>query len=71
LERLDTFLSRAFSGSGQVVFVTGSAGQGKTALVEEFGWRAQARYKDLIVVQGNAQAYAGIGDPYQGFRSLR
>ncbi len=68
LERLDTFLSRAFGGSGQVVFVTGSAGQGKTALVEEFGWRAQARYKDLIVVQGNTQAYAGIGDPYQPFR---
>ena len=68
LERLDTFLSQAFGGSGQVVFVTGSAGQGKTALVEEFGWRAQARYKDLIVVQGNAQAYAGIGDPYQPFR---
>jgi len=49
LARLGAHLDAALAGQGQVVFVTGSAGRGKTALVEEFARRAQNAHPDLLV----------------------
>jgi hypothetical protein len=86
LAQLDGFLDLALAGQGRVVFVTGEAGSGKTALVQEFTWRAQDVHADpsslrqaqdgagsgqaLVVASGNCNAYTGIGDPYLPFREI-
>jgi predicted ATPase/DNA-binding SARP family transcriptional activator/predicted negative regulator of RcsB-dependent stress response len=68
LRQLKGFLDLALAGQGRVVFVTGEAGSGKTALVQEFARRALETHPDVIVVSGNCNAYTGIGDPYLPFR---
>jgi DNA-binding SARP family transcriptional activator/predicted ATPase len=70
LAQLDGFLELALAGQGRVVFVTGEAGSGKTALVQEFTRRAQEAHADLVVASGNCNAYTGIGDPYLPFREI-
>jgi predicted ATPase/DNA-binding SARP family transcriptional activator len=70
LAQLDGFLHKALAGQGQVVFVTGDAGQGKTALIREFARRAQAAHPDLVVASGHGNAHTGIGDPYLPFREV-
>jgi serine/threonine protein kinase/predicted ATPase len=67
LEKLNLFLKTALSGKGQVAFITGEAGSGKTALVQEFARRSQEADSELIVVQGKCNAQTGIGDPYLPF----
>ena len=68
LAQLNGFLDTALHGQGRVVFVTGSAGRGKTALIREFARQAQSVHADLVVADGNANAPTGIGDPYLPFR---
>ena len=70
LARLRTFLNQALSGQGQVGFVSGGAGTGKTALINEFARRAQDDHAELVVAVGNSNAQAGIGDPYLPFREI-
>ncbi|MBS3783881.1 MAG: AAA family ATPase, partial [Anaerolineae bacterium] len=70
LARLETFLDLALRGEGRVVFVTGDAGSGKTALVQAFARRAQQVHPHLIVASGDCNAYTGIGDPYLPFRQI-
>ncbi len=70
LAQLQGFLDAALAGQGRVVFVIGDAGSGKTALVQQFAWDAQAAYPDLVVVSGNGNAHTGIGDPYLPFREI-
>jgi DNA-binding SARP family transcriptional activator/predicted ATPase len=86
LTQLDGYLDLALAGQGRVVFVTGEAGSGKTALVQEFTRRAQEAHADpstgsprlrsgqagqaLVVASGNCNAYTGIGDPYLPFREI-
>lgn len=70
LQQLNHFLNKALSGSGQVAFVVGEAGSGKTALVQEFIHRSQQQHPNLIVAQGAGNAYGGIGDPYLPFREI-
>ncbi|MFQ5855112.1 MAG: tetratricopeptide repeat protein [Anaerolineae bacterium] len=70
LTQLNTFLDRALAGQGQICFVTGEAGAGKTALVTEFARRTQAQYDDLLVAVGQGDAQTGIGDPYLPFREV-
>jgi tetratricopeptide (TPR) repeat protein len=70
LEQLDSFLNRALAGQGQVCFVTGEAGSGKTALVTEFARRAQERHEALIVAVGQSDTTTGVGDPYLPFREV-
>ena len=67
LERLNKFLDRSLSGKGCVAFVTGEAGSGKTALVQEFARQAQEVNTGLIVASGKCNAHTGIGDPYLPF----
>ncbi len=67
---LDAFLDEALAGHGQVVFVTGGPGRGKTALLAEFGRRAMGAHSDLLVASGNCNAYSGVGDPYLPFRDV-
>jgi predicted ATPase len=70
LERLDQSLQGALAGAGQVVLVTGEAGSGKTALINEFARRSQATHAELIVATGNCDAQTGAGDPYLPFREV-
>ena len=70
LARLDNFLDRSLAGQGQVVFVTGEAGAGKTALVGEFVRRAAQAHSDVVVAEGRCNAYTGTGDPYLPFREI-
>ncbi len=70
LADLETALATARSGQGQILFVIGGAGRGKTMLVREFARRAQAAHDDLIVVSGYCNAHTGSGDPYLPFREV-
>jgi tetratricopeptide (TPR) repeat protein len=70
LVELHTFLKRALESMGQVAFVVGEAGSGKTALVTEFASQTAATHDDLVVVMGNCNAQTGIGDPYLPFREI-
>jgi predicted ATPase len=63
LRRFDRFLDAALAGQGQVCFVAGEAGSGKTALVTEFARRAEAQHPELVAAFGQADAQTGIGDP--------
>jgi len=70
LRQLDSFLSRALAGRGQVCFVTGEAGSGKTAMITEFARRAQAQHEDLVAAVGQSDAQTGAGDAYLPFREM-
>jgi DNA-binding SARP family transcriptional activator len=70
LARLSAYLDAAIDGRGQVVFLTGGPGRGKTALMREFALRALDAHPDLLVALGNCNAYSGIGDPYHPFREV-
>jgi DNA-binding SARP family transcriptional activator len=70
LAQLHSFLKLALAGQGQVAFVTGEAGSGKTALIQEFSRHSQEIVADLCVASGNCNAYTGIGDPYLPFREI-
>ncbi len=70
LEGLSRVLEKSLQGGGQAVFITGEAGSGKTALVQEFSRRAQEAYPDLIVASGKCNAHTGIGDPYSPFMEI-
>jgi adenylate cyclase len=70
LDRLEAALQLALSGKGQVVFITGGPGCGKTALAGAFIRRAQQIHPALLAVQGSCQAYFGQGDPYLPFREI-
>jgi DNA-binding SARP family transcriptional activator/predicted ATPase len=70
LARLDEFLDLALAGQGRVVYVTGEAGSGKTALTQEFARRAQEAHAGLLVADGGCNAYTGSGDPYLPFREI-
>ncbi|MGD8397565.1 MAG: AAA family ATPase, partial [Anaerolineae bacterium] len=68
LAQLSRFLDGALAGQSKVVFVTGDAGCGKTALIQEFADHAQTANPDLVVAWGHGNAHTGAGDPYLPFR---
>jgi hypothetical protein len=55
LVTLDEHLEATLERQGRVVFVTGEAGRGKTALMAEFARRAQAAHAELMVASGSCQ----------------
>jgi predicted ATPase/DNA-binding winged helix-turn-helix (wHTH) protein len=63
LEHLRRHLGQALAGRRQVVFVTGEAGLGKTALIEAF--RTEVRQSaDVWMAWGQCLAHRGVGEPY-------
>lgn len=70
IKRLYGFLNSALRGSGQVVFVTGESGRGKTALLNAFTCEAQERHESLIVVGGSCHAYKGTCEMYHPFSEI-
>lgn len=70
LGSLQSHLEAAMAGEGRIIFISGEAGQGKTSLMAEFAYRAQADHPELVVAAGACQALTGIADPYLPFRDL-
>jgi DNA-binding SARP family transcriptional activator len=70
LARMDRFLDASLDSQGRVIFVTGDAGSGKTALIQAFAQQAQKKHPQLIVAWGHCNAHTGAGDPYLPFREL-
>lgn len=70
LAELDHCLDRAVAGHGQVCFITGDAGAGKTALAAEFQRAAEERCKDLVVAVAMGDPQTGASDPYLIFREV-
>ncbi len=70
LAQLNAHLDAACSGSGRVVFVTGAAGAGKTALLGHFAHQALTNRRELIVAGGCGTAPYGASAPLLPFRDL-
>ena len=70
LAQLGERLEATLSGSGQVVFISGEAGSGKTALMREFTDHAHSEHEHLLVARGECNAVTGPGDPYLPFRDV-
>jgi tetratricopeptide (TPR) repeat protein len=70
LARLHAMLELALTGKGQVCFVAGEAGTGKTALSEAFQIEAQARHADLVIAGGACDAQVGDSSPYAPFHEV-
>jgi predicted ATPase/DNA-binding SARP family transcriptional activator len=70
LRQLDSYLHMILEGNGRAAFVTGEAGSGKTALIQEFSRLAQESHENLVIVGGTCNAHTGIGDPYLPFREI-
>lgn len=68
LNALMVRLEKALAGRGQIYFVLGQAGSGKTYLVHHFVEQALDRHPELVVIAGSSNAQTGIGDPYLPFR---
>ena len=59
LAQLNSFLDSALTGQGQICFVIGDAGSGKTTAATEFARRAQEQQADLVMA-------VGLCDPQTG-----
>jgi serine/threonine protein kinase/tetratricopeptide (TPR) repeat protein len=70
IARLENALHHAIAGEGQVMFVSGEAGSGKSTLTRAFTQRAQMDQAELLVTWGNCNAYSGIGHPYLPFQDV-
>jgi DNA-binding winged helix-turn-helix (wHTH) protein/tetratricopeptide (TPR) repeat protein len=70
LERLGHLLSQTLAGEGRIAFVTGEAGTGKTALIEEMVRRAGNEHENLAVAVGLCSSQTGAGDAYAPWRQL-
>ncbi len=70
LRTLRETLKLTLAGQGQVCFIAGEGGSGKTTLITEFARRVQPRRADLVVALGTCNAQTGIGDSYLPFREV-
>jgi len=70
LNRMNEALDFALRGQAQLLLISGSAGQGKTALVQEFIRRALETHPQLAAAWGNSRDYFGSGDPFLPFREI-
>jgi ABC-type oligopeptide transport system substrate-binding subunit/DNA-binding SARP family transcriptional activator len=70
LDFLHRRLDDALEKHAQVAVVTGEAGAGKTALLDEFTYQAQERVPGLMAARGACNALTGAGDAYLPFRDV-
>jgi DNA-binding SARP family transcriptional activator/Tfp pilus assembly protein PilF len=70
LEQLDGFLNSALQGDGQVCFVTGGPGRGKSALLAEFARKTMTANPEVLIATGRCNAFEGVGDSYLPFREI-
>ncbi len=64
------FLKKGLAGEPQMVFITGEAGSGKSALAVTFVRKAFAELEDIVALRGEGDAFAGTGDPFLPFRDI-
>ena len=62
LATLHRLLDEALEGESRFVFITGSTGSGKTALLRQFAMRALEQHSNLVAVCGSCAPYAGAAD---------
>jgi DNA-binding SARP family transcriptional activator len=68
---LEQHFEQALKDQGQVLFITGEAGQGKTTLLHEFSKRIQLANSDVIVASGACcLVYTPVTAPYDLFREV-
>lgn len=70
LSELTKHFLKMKEGSGSVIFISGEAGAGKTALLEEFLRVSKARCDDIISGWGECNAQVGVGDAYLPFKEI-
>ena len=70
MAQLETHLAAACDGHGRVVFVTGEAGTGKSALLSHFARHAMAGRSELIVIGGCGTTPHGADFSLLPFRDL-
>jgi len=70
LATLHTRLATARTGQGQLCFMIGEAGSGKSALLRAFAQQAGQADNTLLVLSSKGNAHTGLGDPYSLFRTL-
>jgi DNA-binding SARP family transcriptional activator/tetratricopeptide (TPR) repeat protein len=70
LAQLAETLTKTCAGRGQLCFVIGGAGRGKTALVSEFARRAILSDPNLLIAAGYCHGQNGYGDLYTPFREI-
>ncbi len=70
LEQLQQRFLKALGGEGQVVFITGEAGSGKTTLAKEFLGRALQSHAGLTAAFSTCNAFAGNMDSFLPFIDL-
>jgi len=70
LSCLHKALHQVIGGKGQLMLVSGSSGQGKTALINEFIHQALKAHPSIAAAFGNSYAYFGSGDPFMPFREI-
>ena len=70
LKHLQETLEKVYKGQGQVRLILGSAGQGKSHLLQKFANEALADNPELLVLTGYCNQQVGVGDPYLPFRHI-
>ncbi len=70
LAKLDGLLDHALAGQGGLALISGEAGGGKTALLDEFSRQAGQAHPGLIALRGRCNAHGGAGDPFLPFREM-
>jgi DNA-binding winged helix-turn-helix (wHTH) protein/tetratricopeptide (TPR) repeat protein len=66
-KRLAEHFQRMLGGAGKLVFLTGEAGIGKSALAEEFTRSVRRLHPELMLVSGRAVEHYGTGEAYLPF----
>lgn len=70
LETLDMHLAAALEGHGKMVFISGSAGSGKTALIEAFSAQAARRHPQLIALNSSCARHGELASSFYPFREI-
>lgn len=68
MARLRTIMEDFEASQGQLVFVIGDIGSGKTSLLSAAATQADDGHFDILIGWGTCNAFSGQGDPYLPFR---
>lgn len=70
LDWLQSCLEQIETGTGRLVFISGTLGSGKTTLVNQFARRALNQHADLVVAGGSCSAALGLSDACLAFSEI-
>jgi DNA-binding SARP family transcriptional activator/energy-coupling factor transporter ATP-binding protein EcfA2 len=70
LEVLNTHLLSALNAQGKMVFISGSAGSGKTTLIQAFTRQAALEYPQLITLSSVCAKNGELAAPFYPFREI-